>query len=330
MCNRLVSIVVPVYNVEEYLDACLTSISLQSYSNIEVIVVDDGATDSSPDICDRWAELDSRFQVVHQSNKGLSSARNEGIKRSRGDYLLFVDSDDLIDEKLVEIAVNACEREKADICFYRFANFENKITELTPYAESNLFPKVASSNSKSALMHLFGQRIHNYAWMHIASMSLYRSTGFEFPVGRNMEDMATTSGLLAASSRVAYIPDVLYFYRKRSQSIVSSWSYDLSLDTIRALDLSGKTIGLADLDVRKAYLNYRIKMLCYCWMNELKEDKSGLSLQRRKRMISDEVRQTVSLSSWSSIGWANRIKCVLLYSGLLDIAKRAKCLLDRK
>ena len=125
MTNPIVSIVVPVYNVELYLARCIDSILAQTLKEIQIILVDDGAKDSCPQICDEYAAKDSRIQVIHKSNGGLASARNAGIKVAEGKYLLFVDSDDWIDKETVEELVNIVERESVDFVRFRpvYANW---------------------------------------------------------------------------------------------------------------------------------------------------------------------------------------------------------------
>ena len=113
--STLVSVVVPVYGVEKYVEKCLDSLSHQSYENIEVIVVDDGSTDRSGDICEEFAKKDKRIKVFHKTNGGLSDARNYGIKRAKGEYVCLVDSDDWVKSGFVEKMVNVALRENADI-----------------------------------------------------------------------------------------------------------------------------------------------------------------------------------------------------------------------
>ena len=99
----MISVIVPVYNVEEYLEECLESIQYQTYTDIEVILVNDGSTDSSKEICERFCQADSRFRLINQENKGQSAARNRGVKESIGEYLMFVDSDDVINKNVLEV-----------------------------------------------------------------------------------------------------------------------------------------------------------------------------------------------------------------------------------
>lgn len=131
MSNPLITVVVPVYNVEDYLDECVESLINQTYSNLEILLVDDGSPDNSPFICDQWAERDSRVRVIHKKNGGLSSARNVGIENARGDYLSFVDSDDFFDSKMYEKLYEGIMRSPniglSGIKFYRYEAGETSI-----------------------------------------------------------------------------------------------------------------------------------------------------------------------------------------------------------
>ena len=110
-----ISVIVPVYNVEKYLTKCVDSIMNQTYKDLEIILVDDGSTDNSGKICDEYVKKDKRFKVIHKKNGGLSDARNVGIKNSTGEYLSFIDSDDYIDNDMIECLYNACIKNNADI-----------------------------------------------------------------------------------------------------------------------------------------------------------------------------------------------------------------------
>ena len=111
----MISVIIPVYNVEKYLNECLNSVCSQTFENLEIILVDDGSTDDSSKICDEWSAKDSRVRVIHQLNAGLSEARNSGLKYCKGDYILYIDSDDSIEEDLVESLMNLIEKHNVDI-----------------------------------------------------------------------------------------------------------------------------------------------------------------------------------------------------------------------
>ena len=115
MMDKLVSIVVPVYNVDKYLDKCVNSIINQKYKNLEIILVDDGSTDESGKKCDLWAEKDNRIRVIHKENGGLSDARNVGIDNSKGYYISFIDSDDFIENDMIEVLLKEIKENNCDI-----------------------------------------------------------------------------------------------------------------------------------------------------------------------------------------------------------------------
>lgn len=124
--NPLISIIVPVYNVEEYLPKCLDSIINQTYKNLEIIVVNDGSTDNSGKICDEYGERDYRIMVIHKANRGVSSSRNIGIKNASGEYILFVDSDDEIEKDYVNVMARAVTNSDCDLVISNITDIFNK------------------------------------------------------------------------------------------------------------------------------------------------------------------------------------------------------------
>ena len=135
--NPKISVIVPVYNVEKWLNKCIDSILVQSYNNLEIILINDGSTDKSGDICDNYSKKDYRIRVFHNKNKGLSYSRNFGVKNSNGKYVMFVDSDDFIsDSNIIEKFISILERDKCDFIYTSYCRFDDgnkdKITEVLP------------------------------------------------------------------------------------------------------------------------------------------------------------------------------------------------------
>lgn len=201
-----VSVVVPVYNVEKYVEKCLMSLESQSYKQIEIIVVDDGSTDKSGEICEKIAARDERVRVFRKQNGGLSSARNYGIKKARGEYICLVDSDDFVKEDFVAKMVGALD-DAVDvvICGYN---------KEVPRAEVLTGEEVATRL-------LIGQNnIEVVAWN-----KMYRREMFDeirYPEGRNYEDTLTTYKLLVKAKKVAYVAEALYEYVERKKSITKN------------------------------------------------------------------------------------------------------------
>lgn len=206
---KLVSIIVPVYNVENYLEGCLDSILSQSYTNIEIIAVNDGSTDSSAQILKSYAKQDSRIKVVEKANGGLSDARNVGIANAEGEYVFCIDSDDTIDSIMVERMVNSAEANDADfvVCDMDF---------IWPDKNHRVVngKRLASEEKKSFLL------ATPSACNKMLKRELFKFC--EFPVGKKFEDLATMPLLLAKAKKVAYVEGGFYKYLQREGSIIYS------------------------------------------------------------------------------------------------------------
>lgn len=212
MCE-LISVIVPIYNVEQYLERCVISITGQTYKKIEIILVDDGSTDKCPEICDRMALQDERIRVVHKENGGLSSARNAGIDAAQGEYLVFVDSDDWIHPDYVECFYKEAKRSGNKMIIGEFVrcNVEQDHLPLTQTFE--IIPMDVSIPRM-----LRGEWISSWAKMY--HRSLFEK--IRFPEGRINEDYAILIYLFEQSCDVSYTKDVVYFYYRREGSITHS------------------------------------------------------------------------------------------------------------
>lgn len=208
----LVSVVIPAYNVERYIDECLESVVSQTHTNLEIILVDDGSTDNTGFRCDAWAEKDSRIRVLHQANGGLSSARNAGIIQCNGEYLLVVDSDDRIKSNLIWRCVSCLEENQADLVHFGYST----VTENGTHMRSHPDPKVKDDELLTLIL---SNRLRSYSWQFLCKRSLY--DGIFFPENRKAEDMATTYRLISRGHCVT-ITDCLYEYRARAGSILSN------------------------------------------------------------------------------------------------------------
>ena len=214
--HSLVSIIVPIYKVEPYLRRCLDSIVNQTYTNLEIILVDDGSPDTCPQICDEYAAKDKRIVVIHKENGGLSDARNAGLEISKGEYISFVDSDDWVDEKYIEILLNSAIAENTDI-----AIGENIQTKQV-VQKQNIKSITKTYSSKDALVHLFSQNHLTFvvSWGKIYKRNLFST--LRFPIGKFHEDEFTTYLLFHKSKKISYTSKILYFYFQRSDSIMGN------------------------------------------------------------------------------------------------------------
>ncbi len=214
MSQPLVSIIVPIYKVEPYLRRCLDSIVNQTYTNLEIILVDDGSPDGCPQICDEFAANDKRIIVIHKENGGLSDARNTGLDICKGEYISFVDSDDWVDEKYIEILLDLAIKENADIVIGE--NIQTKQV----VQKQNIKSITKTHSSKDALVHLFSQNHLAFivSWGKIYKRDLFST--LRFPVSKFHEDEFTTYLLFNKSKKISYTSKILYFYFQRPDSIM--------------------------------------------------------------------------------------------------------------
>ncbi len=212
-----VSVIVPVYKVEQFLDRCVESILAQTYANLEIILVDDGSPDDSGRLCDIWAEKDSRIAVIHQKNGGLSNARNAGIGRATGEYLTFVDSDDVICSNMVEHLLSLCNAHDAQIAIGEVAHvFGSDEPDFTPNQDApRCFDRV------EAIGELWYQR----SFLPCACAKLYHRdvfTHIRFTEGILFEDVDLMHTLFWQCRKLVYQPNPVYGYMHRDDSITTS------------------------------------------------------------------------------------------------------------
>lgn len=228
----IVSVIVPVYNVAEYLRPCIESILKQTFVNYELILVDDGSTDKSGIICDEYAEKDNRIFVIHQKNGGLSAARNTGIDSMHGQFVTFIDSDDIVSKCYLEVLYNDIRRANAQIaiCQMEFIENSNFLNEKEEICE----PLVMSGRDAVLNMYMEEAGIKVNACAKLYCSSLFSK--LRFPVGKIHEDQARVPMLLFTAEKVVINSAQLYGYRLRTDSIVHRKFSVKRYDDIEAID----------------------------------------------------------------------------------------------
>lgn len=219
MCNMdLISVIVPVYKVEPYLDRCVQSIVDQTYRNLEIILVDDGSPDHCPQMCDAWAQKDSRIKVIHQENGGLSAARNRGMDAATGELIGFVDSDDWVHPDFFMKLHNAIKQYDAQIASCDFLITEKQ----SPFFETTNVECVCHTATQALQMLTNNQGYRAVVWNKLYSRYIIK--GESFPVGRYHEDEFFTYQIIDKALRLAYVNAPLYYYFQRPESIMRSVS----------------------------------------------------------------------------------------------------------
>lgn len=218
--NKLISIIVPIYNMEKYLDKCINSIINQTYKNIEIILVDDGSTDKSSKIINKYKKLDKRIKAYYKKNGGLSDARNYGIDKATGEYIGFIDSDDYIEKNMYETLYNNIIKYNADISVVGF-NVVYESSDINRVKYQEVTDKLEIYNRKEAFDLLFdANKFGNFAWNKLYKKELFKN--IKYPLGKKMEDLGTTYKLVEISNKIVYEPLKLYNYFQRSGSIMNN------------------------------------------------------------------------------------------------------------
>lgn len=216
----LITIVIPIYNVEEYLERCIKSVLNQTYKNVEVLLINDGSPDNSDKIMEKFAKKDARIKCFYKENGGLSDARNYAIKKAKGKYICFIDSDDFIDKTYVEKLHNSIKENKSEIAWCNFSKVDdNGKTGSIIINEEDLWSfEMASACNKLFLT------------------SLFKKNKIEFPKGIWYEDLATTPRIIFISKKVSWVNEELYNYYYNSSSITKTYS-NKSLDMRKVLEI---------------------------------------------------------------------------------------------
>lgn len=315
--SDLISVIIPIYKVEKYIVRCVESIVNQTYTNLEIILVDDGSPDNCPQICDDYAEKDNRIKVVHKENGGLSDARNAGMKVATGDYISFIDSDDYVSLEMYQDMINAAINNKADIveCNVNY-DYNGRIEKYND-------DKYAVYNDNYSVMEAYIKHYHikTVVWNKLYERKLLNDIEFEF--GKYNEDEFFTYKVLAKVSSYVHLDKYYYYYFQRSDSIMGSsfslkqldsvegcmkraefirqnygdlYFYVLKNLTFQCIGNYQKLIcdGINDVNAKKILKKYR-KQLCWnkCYLSNLKlKDKFyvvlssiSLSLCARVRII---------------------------------------------
>lgn len=307
-----VSVIVPIYNVEDYLEECINSIINQTYKNLEIILVDDGSKDSSGKMCDNYQKKDDRIRVFHKKNGGLSDARNEGIKRATGKYICFVDSDDYIENNYIELLYNNIKKfnVKISVASYRYVFEDGNIKNFEMASELML--------KSSAMKKLFYENAFgNYAWNKMYDINLFND--IKFPIGRKMEDLGIMYLLIEKCSKIYFDSSIIYNYRQRKNSIVHNINKNFLVDrldlTIERFEHFKKNYAVFDelyvnlisicLDTYEyLYFDDYYSKICLNYLNskELKKYFFELNLKKKIKFLCLKLNKKLYIKFFKKVG----------------------------
>lgn len=273
----MVSIVIPVYNVEKYLEDCVNSVISQTYRDLQIILVDDGSTDSSGDICDVFAEKDERIQVIHKKNGGLSEARNVGTAVSDGAFVFYLDSDDYLEQDAINTLMTVQKDSGAEVVignyYYTYCNREDIAQP------DNSVIKVYSR--KEAIYLLMQGKIQTFAWGKLIQADIAKK--YMFPVGRLFEDHFWTHLVFQDSDIIACIPQPLVHYRQRKNSISYTFT-EKRLDIIKGWEARISFLQENYPEILPLYLErcaHDVVSLSWLTLTRMKHNGRGFNLIQR-------------------------------------------------
>lgn len=289
----MISVIVPVYNVEKYLNECVDSILAQTYTDFELILVDDGSPDNCGAICDEYAASDSRIRVIHQKNGGLSAARNTGLDIAKGEYVTFVDSDDLVCKTYLECLLQALLAEQADISACDMVTFADG--EAPTLVEKRQAPAEVMTGRDACLsIYRMDGKVPVMAWGKLYRTSLF--AGVRYPVGRIHEDDATTPRVLYCAEKVVLLSDCLYLYRQRAGSIMSSTFSAKRFDIMLAIDKNQAFFNeWEESEILEAIKTFKAKTY---YLNVLSAYKAG---------IQNQIPKEYKIPEWKAIAGLKKV-----------------------
>lgn len=303
MKNPLVSVIVPIYNVEKYIKKCVESIINQTYKNLEIILVDDGSPDNCPQICDEFALKDSRIKVIHKKNGGLSDARNTGLDIMSGEWVVFVDSDDFVSKYYVENLYFLTQKYNADIAITSYKSFFDTNLEFSSKKITN--EKIFLHSSKEAIKNM----LYNKYYFVSAWRIIYKSTLFSnirFPKGEIYEDLSTIPLVIFKSDKVAFCSVKDYFYLQRENSITGKIKEKnfFVFDAIARLESK-----FSDKEIKEALLHYKLISSLIFLKSSLKFQKINITKELKNNITANI--KTILLNKNYSI--KSKIASLILY-----------------
>lgn len=299
--QNLISVIVPVYNVEDYLEECINSILSQTYTNLEILIVNDGSTDNSLEILQKFSQKDSRISVFTKENGGLSSARNYAIDRANGKYFTFIDSDDYIDNNYIEILMKGLIDNDADISIVNYHHvIEGKIKNFI-----NNDGTISVFSAKEIIEKMYSKKNDFIGMLQMAQCKLYKRELFDnirYPIGKKYEDAFTTYKLYLNTTKIIYINKSLYSYRIRTGSITQS---GYSVSDLDVLEMFEERISI----LKERGYNTKTDMYYYCI--KLLKEKAKLNLynpdSKKSQECSDKYKNIRSII-WNLLNIREKFK----------------------
>ncbi|MEC5424037.1 glycosyltransferase [Virgibacillus sp. C22-A2] len=318
-----ISIIVPIYNLHHLLQKCVDSILAQTFTEFELILVNDGSTDRSGNICDEYANLDKRVKVIHKENGGVASSRNAGLEVAIGKYIGFVDNDDYINEFMFETLYDNAIIHSSDIVVCDFQNVDEDQHCNTMKFDSEY--RVQNFNNKEALNQIYTKKDATfvYSWNKLYRKHLFEDISYEF--GNLYDDESVAHKLLYHSEKVTYIQTVLYYYVKRIGSIVNTPFHIKKFDRVYALKHREVFFrNKKEFDLHQKALKHYMEV--FFWYYYMAKSNIGNVDKELKQLKSTFDKSLFFLLKHREIGWKQKLMCVLFSANppLFELIKNGR------
>lgn len=284
----LVSVVIPIYNVEKYLDRCVQSVVNQTYNHLEIILIDDGSPDNCPEICDQWSKRDERIKVVHKQNAGLGMARNSGIECATGEYICFFDSDDYVALETIEKCINIMLRDDSDVAIFGCVNdYGDRMIAQTLNVRKFLFEGKSVQEELIPSLLTYGMGFGISCCMKMFRINMINSNSLRFKSEREVisEDTLFILELFAKVRAVSVLDENLYFYYKNETSLTNQYRADRQLKNDIFLQKALETANAEGLSenvckhIKVRYHMYTISAMKQVVCSELSNDEKRKNLK---------------------------------------------------
>lgn len=293
----MLSIILPIFNMEEHLNQCVYSILNQTYKDYELILVDDGSIDKSAQMCDEYAEQDNRVIVIHKENGGLSDARNTGVKVAKGEYIFFIDSDDFLDDnQALEKIVNRLKNSKADVLNFGFKKYYANEDKGYNYFKIDKNMPIEYYKHEKGFEFLIQNSLYiASAWNKVVKRELFEKNNLSFKKGIYSEDIDWCARLLIVAKKFDFINESFYCYRQREGSISKSISNknlnDLKDAIVTCYDMSN--------DLHDSFKNYYLSYVAYQYATFL-VCQAKVKLDQENKIYIDQMRKYSFLLKYSN------------------------------
>lgn len=322
MDQELISVIVPIYNVEQYLDRCISSIAGQTYRNLEILLIDDESTDNSPKICDEWEKKDERIRAIHKANAGAGMARNTGIEHANGKYIFFFDSDDYTAPNAIETAYKAAVEHQADVVVYGAARVDeaeavlwSKIPEPRVYQGNEVLkdflPAMMGEDPRTG----YDAQIPLSPWSCLFSAELIHRTNWRYVSEREIvsEDVYSQIELYQYVQKVVVLEDCLYFYCRNGASLTQSYRadrYERNRDFYLKCVEMCRSSGYSDEVIRRCREPFLCNVISVLRQEVAYHRSSKVAVKHLRRIMDDDVLQQVA---WAKKQDKTNPKKALLY-----------------